>query len=503
MFRFRQPPFRGTRTVLACLLLLLGPTGVRAAEAPAAPPLYALIVGGGPDAASNAAQIEGHVRFVAGLLPVAAPRVVLFADGRSDHASVSHADLSPAADARRALSILLADRDAAEPTLLRVPDLGASPDGPSRLPEFRRALAKLSAPAARSPAPLLLYFAGHGARDEKREEDTAYVLWNGETLKVRALAAELARLPRNVPVVLVMAQCFSGAFANVLFRRGDPTGAPVDQPIAGFFSARKDREAAGCSTATGQADYQDFSSYFFGALSGRDRFGRVVDGADYDHDDRVSLHEAFCYALIHDDSADTPVCTSDAFLKRFAPLPEAAIYGTPYAETWQAATAAQRAALDALSAQLGLAGEARALAAFDRLTFGDPVARPALVRAQNEAKEQLNAARQTALAPLFARWPALRWDAPGDRSGALGDATDHFAGDQELCRRLIDAGKASEQAAGKVENEEAALQRFVGLYENIVEAQSLRARGKEETRTRFERLWQAEQRSLPTAALPR
>ena len=266
----------------------------------------------------------------------------------------------------------------------------------------------------------------------------------------------------------------------------------------GFFSAQKDQEAAGCSYATERADYQDFSSYFFGALCGRDRFGEKVNGADYDGDGRVSLHEAFCYALIHDRSADTPVCTSDVFLQVRASLPDAAIYGTAYPEAWRAGTPAQRAVLDALSQQLGLDGDARAVAVFDRLTYGDPAARPALLKAQNEAKEQLNAVRQKTLGPLFERWPALRWGdlESGDYKKAFNGAVEELARDEGQRHALLEAGTAGEQADEAVDNEEAALQRFAGLYEHIVEARHLREHGKAETKAQFERLWQAEQNTL-------
>ena len=506
---FRTPPpfpmlqsrpllFVSTLLVLTYQWFLLG--SIHAAGASTVP-LYALVVGGGPDVESNAAQIEGHVHFVAGILPSTAKRTVLFADGKTDRAIVSYADPSPFADAKRALAILLGDNDAAEPILTRAPKLDMALDGPARFQDFHRALAKLSAQAAKAPAPLLLYFAGHGTQDEKKEEDTVYDMWGGDTLKVRALAAEVARVPRTVPVVLVMAQCFSGAFAALLFRNGDPKGALSEGNIAGFFSARKDREAAGCSYATEREDYQDFSSYFFGALCGHDRFGDAVNGADYDGDGTVSLHEAFCYALIHDRSADTPICTSDVFLRRFALLPDAKIFSTPYKEAWQAGTAAQRAVLDALSEQLGLAGEKRALTVFDRLTYNDPVARDALLKTQAEAKVKLNVARQTALTPFFERWPALRWGSQStDYQKVLGDATDDSATDKAFCRTLIEAEKTHEEADGAVENEEAALQRFATLYEHIAEARSLRDQGKVPVKTQFERLWKAEQSSLPVAS---
>ena len=486
--------------LLACLTL---GTGTRCAAEASAPPFYALLVGGGPDVASNAAQIEGHMHFVAGTLPGAARRLVLFADGRSDHPSVSYADTSASADAQRALDVLLADQDAEEPILGRTPKLGVPLDGPARLQDIRHAIGKLSAQAAKQPAPLLLYFAGHGTQGEKKDQDTAFDLWDDDKLKVRTLADELARVPRQVPVVLIMAQCFSGAFANLLYAHGDAEGAPLDANLVGFFSARKDREAAGCSYATERADYQDFSSYFFGALCGHDRFGSAVTGADYDGDGTVSLHEAFCYALIHDQSADTPVCTSDVFLQRSTPLPDETIYATPYHEVWQAGTAAQRAVLDTLSEQLGLAGEKRAIDAFDRLIYSDPPVRPPLVRAQSEAKEKLNAARDHVLAPVFERWPALRWRkrGTGNDDKAFAGVVDTLVKEREIWHPLLEAEKAHELADEAVDNEEAALLRFASVYEHIVEAGNLREHGRAEAKVQFERLWKAEQQTLPLAAV--
>ena len=458
--------------------------------------MYAVLVGGGPDVASNAAQIEGHVRFVAGLLPAAARRTVLFADGRTDGDTVTHADPRVAADARRALAILLADHDAEGPTITRAPRLGVPVDGPARLADLRRALGRLATRAARQPAPLLLYFAGHGTQDEKNESNTHYDLWGTDGLTVHALADELARLPRQGPVVLVMAQCFSGAFADVMFRGGDPEGAFAGQEVVGFFSTEKDREAAGCSNATERTDYQDFSSYFFGALCGRDRFGEAVAGADYDGDGAVSLHEAFCYALIHDPSADAPVCTSDVFLRRTAVLPAAQVYGVPYREIREEATPGQRAVLDALSERLELTGEARAAEVYDRLTYGDPVARPGLVQAQAEAKSRLQALRRQEMGRAFTRWPALRWGDEEANAGALRE----LETDADRRRALLAAGQEAERADEAADNEAAALQRFASLYEHLAEVRQLRGHGKAETKAQYEKLWQAEQRILPLAA---
>src|SRR5205823_5042163 len=103
------------------------------------------------------------------------------------------------------------------------------------------------------------------------------------------------------------------------------------------------------------------------ALSGHDRLGEPVTGADFDKDGRVSFHEALCYALIHDPTIDAPTCTSDAFLVRFAPGTNADIYTTSFDKILAEASPAQRAVLEELSARLELTGDARLIEAYDRL----------------------------------------------------------------------------------------------------------------------------------------
>ena len=132
-------------------------------------------------------------------------------------------------------------------------------------------------------------------------------------------------------------------------------------------------------------------------------------------------------------------------------------------------------------------------------TMADPAARPTLLKAQNEAKEQLNALRQRMLGPVFERWPALRWGdtASGDYKKAFDGIVEELTKDDENRHVLLAAANASEQADETVDNEEAVLRRFATLYKHMIEAQHLREHGKAEIKARFERLWQAEQSSLP------
>jgi hypothetical protein len=160
-----------------------------------------------------------------------------------------------------------------------------------------------------------------------------------------------------------------------------------------------ERVAAGCTPAINEAEYKDFTSYFFAALTGEDRLGRRVTGADYDADGRVGMHEAFAWTLVHDDSIDTPVCTSDAFLRRFSDVTDASIAPTSYATLRSWATDAQRAALDGLSEAVTLSGDDRVRQAFARF---------ARMRPNSMRLEDVRLIRFVNLARSVARAHALR-----------------------------------------------------------------------------------------------
>jgi hypothetical protein len=133
----------------------------------------------------------------------------------------------------------------------------------------------------------------------------------------------------------------------------------VDRPFCGFFATTPDRMAAGCTPEINEANYKDFTSYFFAALVGKDRTGKAVSATDFDKNGVVGMDEAFIYALIHEDSVDVPVITSDFFLRRFVTMKDDDVAATPYSKVREMAAPAQRGALDALSTALSATGEDR------------------------------------------------------------------------------------------------------------------------------------------------
>ena len=245
---------------------------------------------------------------------------------------------------------MLYDDPAAGPAGERIFNLivqsGDSSDGPSGTPskaqtwrKTRRPLQKAGDPegllqiAADNDSPkrpVRTHFTGHGSRNNTDLENNLYDLWGGhDGITVRELSKEIARLPEETPVNIVMVQCFSGAFGNLIFENGDPQGDPAKRVLREFRyrkGARRGRMHLGCQ----RSGLSRLHVLFFAALTGRDRVGRRVTGADYNGDGRVGMDEAYCYTLIHDEFIDVPVCTSDVFLRVYVPLKDAELFQTPY-----------------------------------------------------------------------------------------------------------------------------------------------------------------------------
>ncbi len=295
-----------------------------------------LLIGGGPTPAHNEVSIERNTAFVDELVGDGERRV-LFADGTMTTPHVQYRDPSSGAISLRPA---------------RLPRL----DAPASAAGLDSVWYDFAAEAGAGG--LVVYFAGHGLPDRA-------LLWSGEVLSVQGLVARLAELPAAVPVILLMTQCYAGGFAQALFEDGDAARPLLQRDIAGFFAAPPDRMSAGCTPELDEASYDDFTTHFFGALAGVDRLGRPRAGADYDEDGRVGMDEAYAYTLVASDSIDVPTTTSDALLRHLVPLADAEVFTAGYSEVHALATAAQRAALDGLSHQLGATGEARLLETYE------------------------------------------------------------------------------------------------------------------------------------------
>lgn len=464
-------------------------------------PIRALLIGGGPNRRNNQAGIESNVRYVSRLLPAGAGQTVLFADGDPKRPTVQYqpqdARIKPTtlSQGERAYALLIEEEQGS--LRYRPPKLPRL-DGPCRRPSISAAFDRLRAEIGNAPLPLLLYFTGHGSRGEDAEElNTGFDLWGRDgPLSVRQLAAEIKKLPESAPVTLVMVQCFSGGFGNVLFENGDPQGPLVSREIAGFFAATPDRMSAGCTPSLNESEYRDFTSFFFAALSGKDRVGRTVTGVDYNRDGRVGMNEAFAYTLIADDSIDVPVATSDVFLRRFVEANEAEVMQTAYADLKKGATPAQRAALEGLSAKLDLSGEDRLNAAYREWRGGFSRAAPRRAQATWQQFEEI---QERHWRTLVGRWPALRNTAdPGYPKARV--AAVKYLEAQAKSGALKDLFGAEDSLsfgdAPGYSMRDTRLLRFVRLGKSIALAQRLQNQKDPALLKRWKRLQAAEARSF-------
>lgn len=164
--------------------------------------------------------------------------------------------------------------------------------------------------------PIFFYFTGHGILNPKNDNNNALLLWKNTLLTVSELAAKLDNLPQDSHIVTMMAQCYSGSFANFIYQNGDPKNPIALQTRCGFFATVKTLPSVGCTPEVNEADYQDYSSSFFAGLSGINRVGKPVSSADYNQDGRVSYAEAHAFAKVDKKTPDLPVSTSEVWLQQ-------------------------------------------------------------------------------------------------------------------------------------------------------------------------------------------
>jgi len=171
---------------------------------------------------------------------------------------------------------------------------------------------------AEKPCPSFFYFTGHGAYNRENSDNNWLILWEEAFVSVKRMAGWLDELPQDQPFVTMMAQCYSGSFANLIYENGDPEQPVALQSRCGFFATVASRPSVGCTPAVNEADYKDYSSSFFAGLTGRDRIGNPVASADYNQDGIVSYSEAHAFAKVDEETTDWPISTVEAWLQRQA-----------------------------------------------------------------------------------------------------------------------------------------------------------------------------------------
>ncbi len=468
-----------------------------------------LIVGGGPTAANSQLSLESNVQFVQRLLgrtkPAPAKVDVYFAAGRNGARDVQYRPEDGASrfDAHRLLARLEGEGEglALRYRQNRISDV----DGPATAGRVQRWFATTGA-LLQPEDRLFLYFTGHGASGgDEQPKNTEIYFWRNQRMSVRRFTQRLDKIHPDVPVVLVMVQCYSGGFANVIFEGGDPKAALADANRAGFFSTVHDRPAAGCTPALKKKGYQEYSGVFWAALSGRTRAKEEIDQPDPSGDGTTSLAEAHAYAQLRADTIDIGVRTSGALLRRYSRLSGGGEGGlsrrSPYRALARAATPAQKAILDGLSEQLELARTRRLAEAKEQAKTLEARRRRIQEKRNNKAK-RARRLRSTIRADLHRKWPELNHGFHPRITELLSASPEKVVRaitnhekfrDWQSVRRRLDRLDQRDRA---LEREWAKAKRFIRVAENVILRANLGAVASEEVRKRFEELLAAERTTL-------
>lgn len=382
-------------------------------------PPHFLILGGGYSPSGNQVSLEKNVLYFRRVLGelglLRSPRHLFFADGRDKGRDLQFMD--PAfeiPETNRALAELLGSTKG---IANQYRSNGLAPNGPSSLAELDKWLNQTGAKLKKDDQ-LLIYFTGHGGKgDKKYPHNTTVHLWNKQKVKMSDFTKRLDKLPVDTPVVMVMVQCYSGGFANVIFKEGDPKKGMAEHSRAGFFATVHNRVAAGCTPDIREENYQEYSTNFWEAISGKTRLGRIIEKPDFNGDGKISYAEAHAHVILSSDTIDVPVKTTDAFLRQYSrTLPDKNKKGDQekadawvkptdrYADVLKCAGTAERAILEGLSTQLKLDDDNRDKEAKDLMNELEKQRR-AFAEQKKKPEAERNRIKGKLATEVRKRWP--------------------------------------------------------------------------------------------------
>jgi hypothetical protein len=173
-------------------------------------------------------------------------------------------------------------------------------EGVTLLPATRESLRQWFKQAGERLHPrdiLFLYVTDHGTKNTDDARNNRITLWGkDEYLDVVELRKLIAQLEPGVRLVQLMSQCYSGAFAGLMYRQTDDLLPAGD--VCGFFSSTPERPAYGCYPENRNKENIGHSFRFIEAVAAGHSF--------------ASAHNQ---VLAGDDTPDVPLKTSDVYLE--------------------------------------------------------------------------------------------------------------------------------------------------------------------------------------------
>jgi hypothetical protein len=475
-----------------------------------------LTIGGGAGPGNTQVSLEKNVLYfqrVLGTLEAGAAHDIFFGDGQ-EHGNIVQFDdfKSPLPRANELLSDLSGFNTGLE-TRYR-PHQIKSVAGPATRKELTAWFDKVAAHLPDHDR-LFIYFTGHGGGGNP-VRNTNFSLWGEPSMTVKEFLPLLEKVPAKVKVVLIMVQCHSGGFADLIFKNASNTAGLSDARRCGFFATWPERLAAGCTADIAEEDYHEYSTYFFAALYGKSRTGQAVPRPDYDGDGRTSLAEAHAYVQLTSDTIDIPIATSDVFLRQYsrtrslsakpsskpATQPNLVSADADVTQLIKHATPAQHAVIDALAMQLGLHGPSLSKLAREAADKFDKDR-----RAMNNARGQLmgsrNRLRNELRGRVLLKWPELSnpWDpravdllkSEGEKIAKIIESAPGFSRFEELAKQIDE----KDDKALNNERQWAKCERLLYILESVALAANLESVAPKDVCQRYRELLEEENASLP------
>jgi Peptidase C13 family len=469
---------------------------------------YFLTIGGGGSAGNNQVSLEKNVQYFQRVLAERKldswTHDIYFADGNDPGRDVQYVDPRVKIPRVVALMARVFDRTRGIDLQYRDHQLGTIRGESSRgaITEwFDQIGSKL-----RDDDRLLIYFTGHGGRGSNPARNTTLGLWPETSMAVKEFTALLDKVPAKVPVTLVMVQCYSGGFADTVFKDAKPGAELAAGTRCGFFATVHDRTAAGCTPDISEENYHEYSTDFWAAISGRTRLGEELRLPDYNGDGRISFSEAHAYVQLTSNTTDIPICTSDTFLRSVSKTKDKGVQGlltgdSAYEDLAAAARPEEKAVIDGLSKHLNIWGNGRTAAAkkcFERLgkersEFGKQ--RGGLNREYSDIRREMQSM-------LKARWPELTSPWHPETVRLMTDQRDaviklieshpRMARFDELEKQMDELDRKSFD----LEREQIKCQRLMRVLENVALAANLPKVAGPEVVERYEGLIRAESATM-------
>lgn len=286
---------------------------------------YFLTIGGGYSPQGNQASLEANVLFFRDVISeqhrTARSSATFFADGYNERADLQvlkpkgAKSNTPATDLLAGLYTFRRPRPAVEYRNHQVDNL-AGPISPENIKSSLRRQASSMTTGDR----LIIYVTAHGGSAKgSNKYNTTISCWDKQAISAKQFEDWLSWVPEDVPVIMVMAQCYCGGFAHTIFESANAQNDLATHLRVGFFAQQHDLAAAGCRPDIDNDE--EYSSFFWGAFAGRSRTGKPVTSADLNDDGQISFAEAHAHAVLASETIDIPITTSEALLRRFSRIP--------------------------------------------------------------------------------------------------------------------------------------------------------------------------------------